>query len=253
VTSAEPSPALVREWAAYGIGAAAARFVPVPFVDDLVKRQATRLAVVRTLTAHGRTYPPDAVEPLFDPEGFRSHRIMRAVTSVPRRVLLFPVRKYAAILGAVRGVPNDVLTVVLLGRAVHRFLAQGRLAGPDQAALREEAAVLRRAFDDAAGGADLPLLGGALRDGLAEGRQLSRAAVEHARRTFARGQARRGEADSAAIIEADIEADIEVQAGAARVEETLRRPEIATQLARFDARLDALLDARTASHGSTTV
>jgi hypothetical protein len=40
-----PSPALVSQWGACGIAAAAARFVPVPLLDDAIRARAVRIAV----------------------------------------------------------------------------------------------------------------------------------------------------------------------------------------------------------------
>ena len=65
MTTTEIPRALVRDWALCGIANAAARFVPVPLLDDVVRGRATRLAVTRTLKAHGRE-PVDALEPLWD-------------------------------------------------------------------------------------------------------------------------------------------------------------------------------------------
>jgi hypothetical protein len=237
---AEPTAAQVREWAACGIAAAASRFIPVPLVDDLVKVRAARLAVGRTLAAHGRTYPPTAVEPLYDPDG---GRLSGLLASVPRRILLFPIRKYVKIFGAVKGVPTDVVEVILLGRAVHRSLTGGLLAGHDPDALRAEAVVVRAAFEHARDAVDLRLVAGAVGDALSlgreRGRELGRAAVDYARRVF--GPDDDDPPDDGEVVGATAEPDQAVRAGAARAEEALRRPEVAVQLARFDARLDEYL------------
>ncbi len=88
------------------------------------------------------------------------HKAFRYLRTVPRRVLLFPVRKYVALFGSVRGVPTDVMTVVLLARTVHRSLAQGRLSGTDDGRLRAEAVQIRSAFDEVLEGMDLRLFTG---------------------------------------------------------------------------------------------
>ena len=150
---AEPGARLTGQWAVCGIVAAAARFIPVPLLDDAVRHRAAQVAVSRTLRAHGRDYSSRSVEPLYlgVEAGMAgvARRALAYLASVPRRVLLFPVRKYVALFGSVRGVPTDVMTVVLLGRCVHRSLGRGLLAGPDEKQLREEAADVRTAFDDA--------------------------------------------------------------------------------------------------------
>ena len=224
----EPSPVLVSQWAVAGIAAAAARFVPVPMLDDVVRERAVQVAVARTLRAHGRDYPSGRLEALWgDADGGSGFR--RRLKGVGMRILLFPIRKYAAIFGAVRGVPTDVMRVVLLARTVDRRLRAGGLTG-DEAALQREAVALRKAYDTALDGMDLGLLTAGLRDGLSQGRELSTAAVAYSRRWFTKpGQ------------EPDLEPGGAVGAGAKKVAEVLDEPEISRLLDRFDGKVDAAL------------
>jgi hypothetical protein len=217
-----PSPALVSQWAACGIAAAAARFVPVPLLDDAIRARAVRIAVSRALRAHGRDYPAGRLDPLWEDEGVG---LIRQVAAVSRRVLFFPIRKYVAIFGAVRGVPNDVMRVVLLARTVDRRLARGELATPDPARARE----IRRAVETALDGMDLRLLTAALGDGLSQGKDLTVAAVRYARNF--------GDQDA----DPDLAPTGPVGAGARRVTEILERPEVVQLLTRFDAEVDAAL------------
>ena len=228
---ADPPRQLVVEWALCGIAFAAARFIPVPIVDDLVRDRAWGLAVQRALKTHHRSYDDDAVGPLSDREDDGSG-IVRSILSVPRQILLFPVRKYVAIFGAVRGVPNDVMRVVLIGRTVHRALAQGRLPdGADPEALHDEAEAIRAAYESAVKYQDFRLLRSALADGLSQGRGLTRAAVSFARDSFARDRRPKLEPDS------------RVQEGAKSVEAALQRPDVNEQLEEFDRRVDEKLGA----------
>lgn len=227
-----PAPLLVTQWAVCGIAAAAARFVPVPVLDDVIRERAVQVAVSRTLRAHGRDYSSGLLEPLWDEQEGRGSGIRRRLTAFSLRVLLFPVRKYAAIFGAVRGVPNDVMRVLLLARTVDRRLARGELTDPGPDRLAERARGIRRAVDEAIRGTDLQLLTAALADGLSQGRGLTTAAVSYARRWFT-------EPDT----EPALEPEGEVAEGARRVTEVLRRPEIAQLLDRFDARVDGALTA----------
>lgn len=221
-------PLLQTQWAVCGIAAAAARFLPVPLLDDVVRRRAARVAVVRTLRAHGRDHPAELVEALWEEPDAARRGLRGRLRRVPSRLLLFPVRKYTAVFGAVRGVPNDVARVVLLARAVDRRLELGELSSPDR--VPAEAAALRRAVDGAVEGMDLRLLTAALADGLSRSRGLTRAAIGVVRGRFG------GD-----------EPDVEVPAGgalaegAAQVTEVLRRPEIASLLDGFDAQVDARL------------
>lgn len=228
--SVRPPAVLVGQAVVCGIAVAAARFVPVPLLDDAIRLRATQVAVVRTLRASGRSYPSRQVAPLYEgaDTGGVFREAMRYVRSVPRRVILFPVRKYVAIFGAVRGVPTDVMQVLLLSRAVHLSLAQGRL--PDDAMHDErekDARRVRRAYDEALKGMDLRLLTAAIGDGLSQGRKLTPAAVKFARRTFSKPEDEK-------VTDSELKPDGEVGEGAERVEEALNRPEIQVILERFD-------------------
>jgi hypothetical protein len=228
---ADPSRQLVGEWAVCAIAAAAARFIPVPLLDDAVKFRAIRISVLLTLRANGRGYSSEAVEPLYAGVDVGSAgQIRRAfgyLRTVPRRVLLFPIRKYVALFGSVRGVPTDVMTVLLLSRTVHRCLVEGRLAGSDESRLRAEAMQIRGAFDRALDGMDLRLFTGALSDALSQGRGLTAAAVGYARKNFGHHDADPGLNPGGAVGQ-----------GAERVEEVLRRPEIARLVDEFDVIFD---------------
>jgi hypothetical protein len=226
---ADPPRQLVIEWALCGIANAAARFIPVPFVDDAVRDRAWQFAVHRTLAAHDRTYDDAAVEPLTSREGDMAG-VVRALRAIPRKLLLFPIRKYAMIFGAVRGVPNDVMRVVLIGRTVHRALERGRLAnGSDEAALRAEAEALREAYEAAIKNQDFRMLRGAVADGLSQRRRLTRVAVAYARDAFARDEQSRTKPGG------------EVEETAEKVEELLQRPDVVEQIEEFDRRVDERL------------
>ncbi len=64
-TVPEPPGVLVGEWTACALVRAVTRFLPVPVLDDAVAERASRVAVSLTLRSQGRTYPVDAVEPLY--------------------------------------------------------------------------------------------------------------------------------------------------------------------------------------------
>jgi hypothetical protein len=227
---------LRAEWAVCAIAAAASRFIPVPLLDDAVKSRATQVAVVRTLRANGRDYSADAVAPLYEGVETWAGGAFRYMRSVPRRVVLFPVRKYVALFGAVTGVPTDVMIVLLLARTTQRCLAAGRLTGPDEKAVERESVAIRRAFDATLAEMDLRLFTGALSDSLSRSRGLAVAATRYARRVFGR---RRPNADAG--MAADLDPGGEVGQGARRVESVLERPDIVKLLEEFDARLDARL------------
>ena len=218
-------PVLLTQWALCGIAAGAARFLPVPLLDDVVRRRAAQTAVVRTLKAHDRRWTPDLAEALWaEADGTRTGLRGRLGT-VPGTLLRFPVRKYTALFGAVRGVPNDVARVVLLARAVDRRLDRGALSSPER--VPDEARALRTAVDEAIRGMDLQLLTAGLADGLSSTRGLTTAAVALVRQRLASPEAA-----------PQVDADGPLADGAERVTEVLRRPEVSALLERFDAQVD---------------
>jgi hypothetical protein len=229
--SDSPQPVLVTQWAVCGIVAAAARFVPVPFLDDVIRARAVRVAVSRTLRAHGRDYAAGELEPLW--EDGAGGGMGRKAKELGLKLVFFPVRKYRALFGAVRGVPTDVMRVVLVARTVDRRLARGELTDP--ARLDAEARAIRTAVDQAIHNMDLRLLTAALADGLSQGRELTTAAVGYARKRFAKPDADTTAAPPAAVAE-----------GAQQVAEILDRPEIAQLLDRFDTQVDTTLAAHPA-------
>lgn len=228
---AGPSRTLGTQWAVCGIAAAAARFVPVPLADDLIRERALRIALSRTLRAHGQPYSTALLQPLWG-EGDDVGFFKRYARELGTKLVLFPVRKYRAIFGAVHGVPNDVMRVLLLARTVDRRLAHGELLDADPAVLAEQARRIRAAYDEARRGMDLQLLRSALADVLSQGKGLTVAAVKYARRGFGRRGA-----------EPSLEPGGEVGQGAQQVAEVLRRPEIVRLMERFDEKVDAALAA----------
>lgn len=232
-----PPAHLVGQAVVCGIAVAATRFVPVPLLDDAIHLRATQVAIVRTLRANDRSYPSKQVAALYEgaDTGGAFREAMKYLRSIPRRVILFPVRKYVRIFGAVKGVPTDVMQVVLLSRAVHRSLVQNRL--PDGVDVKEreaEARAVRRAYDEALKGMDLDLLKAAIADGLSQGRKLTPAAVNFARRTFAKPEDEK-------VTDSELEPDGEVGESAERVEQALNRPEIQVILERFDEEFEKAL------------
>jgi hypothetical protein len=228
----EATGAPVRDWIVCALVAAAARFVPVPVLDDAVADRATVEAVRRTLRAHGRTYPVDRVSPLYQGQGWASG-LLRSVARLPFRLALYPFRKIVRVVGAVRGVPADVTRVLALAHTTDRVLARGGLSSDDPQVLRQEAREVRAAFDAVLREMDLRLLRGVLGDALTGVRGLSEAVIAYGRDRFDRDR-RAG----------SLEAPGPMAEAVARVQEALRRPEVRRQVAEFDARLDARLGIR---------
>lgn len=225
-----------------GLLASAARLVPFPFVDDLLRERALQLMVSRTLRARGRTYGSAKVSPLYGGSRGCVEGCAVFVLLLPFRLLLFPFRKILVWVMAVKHIATDLSEAVLLGRALDRALADGRLPeGAEEGLLREDALRVRRAFENALSGADTTLLAGALRGALRSVSGLPRAAVAALRKL----RKTPDEADPTEGLSG--EQRRAVDEGTSRVRAVLDTPEIAAMLARFDDRFAenlAVLDGR---------
>lgn len=214
-----------------GLLASAARLVPIPFLDDLLREKALQLLVSRTLLAHDRTYGSKRVASLYgDPHGCL-HGCLLAVVLLPIKLLIYPFRKVLIWILAAKYLAKDLCEAVLLGRVLEKCLAEGRLAeGTEPASLASEADRVRQAFDNAITGTDLRLLRGVLRQAVRSVAGLPRAAWHGLRSLRRRG----GEdADPAADLSAADRAKVE--AGTERIRAALETPEARAYLERFDA------------------
>ncbi len=155
--SSSATVAVPREVFALSAVAAGARFVPVPFLDDIVKDRANRTALSQTIKAAQHDVSVQHLKPLYD-----TGSIIGFLLGIPWKLLLFPVRKVVRILGAVRGVPTDALETYLLARMLSRHLAAGGFASREGKALTAEAKRVRQAFDAAFKGTNWRVLTAAL-------------------------------------------------------------------------------------------
>jgi hypothetical protein len=216
---------LVHQWVVAGIVSAAARFLPVPFVDDVVRNQCRRFVVSRTLAAHGRSESLDQLAPYYVAAG--DGCLAGCLTSTVRattKLVLFPVRKIVALVTSARGVPLEILRVVLLGRTLDRQLQKGEI---DAA----RAARLRVAFEQAFARLDLRVVRALTNDALSSVSGWRKAAVDSARRVL-------GSPDDPDVVQ---KAEPTVEAGAAEIQQALDRPEMLELFAEFDRRVDEAL------------
>jgi hypothetical protein len=206
---------------------AAARFVPIPFVDDIVRERVRQALVGQLLRINGRSFGTGRVQPLWrDPEGCAGG-CLTLLWKLPLTILLFPIRKIVALIKAVRGFGSDVTLSLLFGRAVSRALELGLLSdGAPDAELASQSLAVRRAFDVAQARTDTVLLGAALTEALRSVSGLMAAARKAARRL----------ARSGPDPEAPTAGDAVLEQGVGVVEAVLARPDIARALADFDAR-----------------
>jgi hypothetical protein len=143
---------------------AAGRFVPIPFVDDLVREQVALYAVAKAVEARGATVPRAHLVPLGSPAIGCLGGCLGLAVRIPLMLILFPIRKITNVIFGVRNVTRDVVEIVLLCRLVDRAVARGEIAGArgldDQ---RREALLLRQALDAALESTDLTILSTTLR------------------------------------------------------------------------------------------
>jgi hypothetical protein len=245
----DPSGRLRREWVLCALAAAAARFVPVPLLDDVIASRATRTAVARTWAAHGRPDDPTVVGILVgDTRGFL-HGLAVSLVKLPLLLLLYPIRKLVRLITAVRGVGRDLTGVLLLARAVDRCLRAGFFDAADPEARARQARLVRRAHERTVGNADLRVLEHAIRSTLRQVGGLRRPAREFARDVFGRRVLGRSRAEAAHEVSTGAvdpergSVPPDVDEDARRIEAVLERPDVTGLLAVLDTRFDEALTA----------
>lgn len=216
---------LLHHWVVAGIVSAAARFVPIPFVDDVIQERCHRRIIGKTLAVHGQEHRLSDFEPFLNSSDGCLSGCLVSVAKVPIKLLLFPFRKFIAIVTSVRGVPMEITRSVLLGRTVNRQLADGNTV------TAADAAKMRLAFRKAFTRMDLHVVRAVISDALQQVSSWKSSALGSARKV-----AKSDESTAAVMAESG-----HVQSGAAEVQSALQRPEILALFAEFDARFDAAL------------
>ena len=223
------STSLAYQSALAGLVSASGRFVPVPFVDDVIRQRCRKFVVSRALPSSQSDTQFDRLRPLYgDDHGWLagcSGLLVRA----PLKLLLFPIRKIIAITTSVRGVPLEVMRCVLLGRTVQR------LAG-SQTISREKAKYIRIAFDQTMRRMDFRALRAGLRDTLGGISRWKESSINIARRVAKSSQPMRDELDP----------DDPVQNGAREMTRVFQQPETLRLFDEFDRRFDENLKRLTA-------
>jgi hypothetical protein len=215
-----------------GLLASAARFVPVPLLDDVLRQKALQLLVSQTLEAHGRTYKSKLVAPLYGDDQGCFYGCLVWLVLLPIKLIIYPVRKLLAWILVAKNLARDLSEAVLLGRTLDRCLTAGELSDHDPARLRMDAELIRSAFANALAGTDIRLLRGTLTNVLRSVSGLPRAALHALRGLRARSEnadpmGGLGSADRAKMDE-----------GAARIEKALETDEMRAFLERFDQTFD---------------
>lgn len=228
----ERAPTFERALVLMALLYSACRFVPLPFADEIFRNAVSRLIVSQALDRHGRTFSSKLVAPLYTEEVGCLSGCLTALPRLLAKLILFPIRKLLAWLGAVRGIARDLITALLFGRSVERCLARGLL--PEGGGeLSGQAKLIRGAFDRALAGGELTLSKRALSAVVSRSKRglsaAGRAVAAMFQRPGAGGELPEGERQA-------------VSEGAEQVEHALADPGIAEEITAFDARFDRELE-----------
>jgi hypothetical protein len=226
----ESSAWLMNQWIAAGIVASASRFVPVPFVDDIVTTQCRRFVVSTTLRSRRSTIPTERFEAFYGSDAGLATKLAKAVVTAPLKLMLFPVRKVLTIATSIHGVPVEIMRMVLIGRSLNRVLRIDGIAERLDAD-PTHAGQIRLAFETAFSGMDFRVIKAAVSDALASMSGWKDAAIELA------GQLARNETPK----ESDYQPGSQLDSSATQVRKALDQPEIIKIFAEFDRRFDAAL------------
>ncbi|TWU44865.1 hypothetical protein Q31b_00350 [Novipirellula aureliae] len=219
----EASPWLVQQWILAGIVSSAARFIPIPYVDEYVRDRCRRFVVSRTLAAHEKPEWLDPLQPYYSSSGGFLSSVAGKAARLPLKLLLFPIRKAIAIATSIRGVPLEIMRTVLLARSLDRILQSG-----PESIDSEQAKAMRQAFDQTFKRMDFRVFKAAMSDVFDGVSGLKAAAIGAARR-IAQNEEESPE---------KLEAEQPLRKGAERVQEVFNRPEILKLFAEFDRRYE---------------
>lgn len=215
---------------------AAGRFVPVPFVDDLMREQVALEVVRRSVAARhaskgkGGNVPRSHLAPLAAPASGCLGGCLGLLIKIPLTLLLFPIRKLLAWVLGVRGFTRDIVEIVVLGRLVDRAVERGEIDGAkSEEAQRVECLLQRRALDEALANTDMAILSATLRAALGPLRKV----MVHALSVL-RVMRREGS-------EATPAPDATLNESASRLERAFDRPEVRALIADIELRLEANL------------
>jgi len=226
----EASPWLVQQWILAGMVSSAARFIPIPFVDDYVRERCHRFVVSRTLAAHEKSEWLENLQPYYSSGSGFLGSVAGKAARLPVKLMLFPVRKAIAIATSIRGVPLEIMRTVLLARSLDRMLESG--PGSIDS---EQAKAMRQAFDQTFKRMDFRVFKAAMSDVFDGVGGLKTSAIEAAKRVA------QNEDDSSEKPPEGFEVEQPLQTGAERVQEVFDRPEILKLFAEFDRRYEKAL------------
>lgn len=229
-----PSAWLLHQWVIAGIVSASTRFIPIPFVDQLIQTQCRRFAVSTTLSTHESNIELSELQPYYGSGEGCLTGCLNGVFRVPLKLLIFPFRKLLSAVTSIRGVPLEIMRMVLLGRTLDRCLRSGALVNKHNSAeitVAQTATHMRQAFDHAFNRMDIKVIQAAIKDALSGVTALQATAAASLKRAVHR--------DSQALQE--VQSDATVEAEADRVQAALDQPDVLALFSEFDRRFDQFL------------
>ena len=209
----------------------AARHVPVPFLDDILRTQISTYLVRRTVSKAGLALSNERLAPLCAKDESFLMGCLMALLRIPLKLVLFPIRAFTNVLFLVRHVGRDFAEMFLLGEVLERGIdAQLIRSGePEDAPQIARSQQMRRAFDRALKETDTQLLWGMVSVAVGPIRGLFPAARRALRTLWS------GSEDEA------LEKSTEMQTQVSAVERALLQPEVKRFLAEFDQRYETAL------------
>ena len=119
------SSTLLHHWVVAGIVSASSRFIPIPFVDDVVKDQCRRYIVSQTLAAHDTELTTHDLKPFYDSGSGCLAGCMGALIKAPLKLPAVPGSKnhLHRDVGSWRSARSDA-NACLMGRTLDRYLSQ---------------------------------------------------------------------------------------------------------------------------------
>jgi hypothetical protein len=228
----ERDPEIVRTRVTCALLYFAARQVPVPLLDDVLRTQVAAYMVKHTVRKAGLSVPSEQLAPLFEKDEHWAVGCLWWMFKLPLKLLLFPIRKVTNLLFAVRHLGKDFAEILLLGEVIDRAVVDGDLKA--EGAATEEAQLARsrryrRAFDRALAETDTTLLWGLVGVAIGPVRGLLAAGARPLRYLW------HGNGEEA------VGASPDMDAKASAIEKLLLQPEVQRFLADFDRRLERAL------------
>ncbi len=221
------------EWIIAGIISASARFIPIPFLDEIVQNRCRRFAVKTTIEAHSVDLDLITLEPYCSSPSGCFVGCLGMILRLPINLLLFPFRKIIAVATSFRAVPLEIMRVYLLGRTLDRYLANGSF-GQSENSLRIDdrayATRMRFAFDQSFSRMDMHVVLSAIQDATGGFRELTTAAFVGLKSVFAR--------NNKSAIAFVSKSGSGVKAEASKLQESFSQAEMVVLFEKFDLRFD---------------